>query len=53
LKSSNESFPFAEERRLFYVALTRAKQEAIVSYDLQPSPFITELLEGSYAVKKK
>ncbi|MEZ9708403.1 DNA helicase IV [Vibrio breoganii] len=53
LKSSNESFPYAEERRLFYVALTRAKQEAIVSYDLQPSPFITELLEGSYAVKKK
>ncbi|MPW36227.1 DNA helicase IV [Vibrio sp. B1Z05] len=53
LKSNSDSFPFAEERRLFYVALTRAKQEVIVSYDLQPSVFATELLEGNYAVKKK
>ncbi|OBT13686.1 DNA helicase IV [Vibrio sp. UCD-FRSSP16_10] len=53
LKSTNESFPFAEERRLFYVALTRAKQEVVVSYDLQPSVFATELLEGQYSVKKK
>ncbi|CAM3170784.1 DNA helicase IV [Vibrio rarus] len=53
LKSSNEAFPFAEERRLFYVALTRAKKEVVVCYDLQPSIFATELLEGAYAVSKK
>lgn len=53
LKSSNEEYPFAEERRLFYVAMTRAKNEVIVSYSHQPSPFVTELLEGDYAIKKK
>ncbi|WP_261817757.1 DNA helicase IV [Vibrio gallicus] len=53
LKSSNEEFPFAEERRLFYVAMTRAKQEVIISYDHHPSTFATELLEGDYAIKKK
>lgn len=41
--SQSESYPYAEERRLFYVALTRAKKMAYVLYDcLRPSPFISE-----------
>ncbi|MDD3403183.1 MAG: ATP-dependent helicase [Hespellia sp.] len=41
-----------EERRLFYVAMTRAKEELIISYvktkngkDCEPSRFVDELLE--------
>lgn len=43
---SPETYPHAEERRLFYVALTRAQREVVV---LAPSkamsPFVVELLE--------
>lgn len=51
--SKSESFPFAEERRLFYVAMTRAKKQMYILYDKQrPSPFIGEFLlrieRGSY-----
>jgi len=43
--SKSESFPFAEERRLFYVAMTRAKKRMYVLYDQQrPSPFISEFM---------
>ncbi|MFC3032226.1 UvrD-helicase domain-containing protein [Pseudoalteromonas fenneropenaei] len=39
-----EPFPHAQERRLFYVALTRAKQKVFVLYPhSRPSEFITEL----------
>lgn len=39
-----EAFPDAEERRLLYVALTRAKQQEWLLYSVeQPSPFIAEL----------
>jgi DNA helicase-4 len=42
--SKPEAFPFAEERRLFYVAITRAKKHAYVLYkDTCPSPFITDI----------
>jgi len=43
-----EEFPDAEERRLFYVALTRAKKEVwlTVPPGNQPSEFIAELLEN-------
>lgn len=41
--SQSEPYPYAEERRLFYVALTRAKKMAYILYDQQrPSPFISE-----------
>ena len=51
--SQSEPYPYAEERRLFYVALTRAKKVAYVLYDKQkPSPFIAEFqprfIEGEY-----
>jgi len=40
-----EAFPHAEERRLFYVALTRARHRVYVVGDRrQPSPFFTELI---------
>ncbi|MBN1461648.1 MAG: UvrD-helicase domain-containing protein [Armatimonadetes bacterium] len=48
-----EPFRFAEERRLFYVALTRARHRIYVVYDpTRPSSFVTELLdaEGPYQV---
>ena len=42
---SRERYPFAEERRLFYVAMTRAKKRMYILYDRQkPSPFISEFL---------
>ena len=41
-----ERFRFAEERRLFYVALTRARHRTYVVYDpARPSSFVTELLD--------
>ena len=44
--SEGDSFEHAEERRLFYVALTRARRQAVII--TQPgleSPFVTELNE--------
>ena len=41
--SKAESYAFAEERRLFYVAITRARKHTYILYkDTCPSPFITE-----------
>ncbi|MCF2856232.1 UvrD-helicase domain-containing protein [Pseudoalteromonas sp. SMS1] len=40
-----EAFPHAEERRLFYVALTRAKKQTYILSPQQPSRFITEIAE--------
>lgn len=43
--SRSDNFPFGEERRLFYVAITRAKEKTIVLYDKRyPSIFVTEFL---------
>jgi DNA helicase-4 len=39
-----EDFAFAEERRLFYVALTRAREQTFLIADAKhPSPFVLEL----------
>ena len=47
---SPESFPFAEERRLFYVALTRAqKQVRLYTTNAQPSQFLVELIKSGDA----
>lgn len=43
-----ENFPNAEERRLLYVALTRARRRVfIVAPSTQPSPFVVELIADS------
>ena len=42
------AYPFAEERRLFYVAMTRARNGAyLVTEPVQPSTFVMELLKES------
>jgi DNA helicase IV len=39
------SYPFAEERRLLYVALTRAKRQVVIVADAEEaSPFVAELI---------
>lgn len=53
LLQSHDDFPNAEERRLFYVALTRAKDKAWVLYGAHPSSFVEELRAGDYPVIKK
>ncbi|MBU1566856.1 MAG: UvrD-helicase domain-containing protein [Proteobacteria bacterium] len=43
-----ESHEHAEERRLFYVAVTRAKHHSYILFDIEkPSEFIQEIREGS------
>lgn len=43
--TKSDQFPFGEERRLFYVAITRAKMKTIVLYDKRfPSVFVNEFL---------
>lgn len=44
LLSEDEEYRFAEERRLFYVALTRTKNETILLIPSEPSLFVKELL---------
>lgn len=42
-----DSYPFAEERRLFYVALTRTKNNTyILAPDKKMSPFVEELIKN-------
>lgn len=43
--TESDQFPYGEERRLFYVAITRAKVKTIVLYDGRfPSVFVDEFL---------
>ena len=37
----------AEERRLFYVGITRARDELILTYPGEPSPFLAEIPSGA------
>lgn len=48
-----DDFPNAEERRLFYVAITRAKKHVYLLIDEQarPSEFLTEILNGGYEIE--
>ena len=47
--SQGDPYPNAEERRLFYVALTRTRRRVYLLADSQfPSSFIQELLEPAY-----
>ncbi len=50
---SGGAFPFAEERRLFYVAMTRARNGAyLVTDPVQPSTFVAELLRESSELRQ-
>lgn len=45
LLTQSDQFPYAEERRLFYVATTRAKEKTFIVYDQEhPSIFVNEFL---------
>ncbi len=47
-----EAHPNAEERRLLYVALTRARRQVFLLADGgSPSEFVTELIDGGYDVE--
>ncbi|WP_171832154.1 UvrD-helicase domain-containing protein [Oceanispirochaeta sp. M1] len=51
LLPNKESYPYAEERRLFYVALTRAKRRVYLIFNpLDPSPFMEELESKDYNI---
>ena len=48
-----EAYPFAEERRLFYVAMTRARVGVyLVTDPVHPSAFVTELLRESGGLRQ-
>jgi DNA helicase-4 len=47
-----EGYAFAEERRLFYVAITRAKERAYLITDMSiASDFIVELINNNYPLE--
>ncbi len=49
LLPTSDDFTFSEERRLFYVALTRAKKHAyLFAQATRPSSFIKEMLKENY-----
>jgi len=50
LTQSQDDYAYSEERRLFYVALTRAKEKAWVTHSGAGSVFVQELLDGDYPV---
>lgn len=52
LTQNQVDFPFAEERRLFYVAMTRAKEKVWITYTGSGSCFIQELLTEGYPISK-
>ncbi len=49
VRLKDENYPYAEERRLFYVAATRARKGVYVLADKRnPSPFSLEIMKGKY-----
>lgn len=49
-QKSEKDFPYSEERRLFYVALTRAREKVYIIYDkVNPSTFVEELININIA----
>lgn len=51
--TKSDQFPYGEERRLFYVAITRAKIKTLVLYDKRfPSVFVDEFLHPEKVTEK-
>lgn len=51
LLPTTDTYPYSEERRLFYVALTRARKHTyLFALDKQPSSFVEELLSPNYDI---
>ena len=51
LLPKEDGFPHAEERRLFYVAVTRARHQVFVITDMtNGSAFVEELLDGDFVL---
>ncbi len=53
LTQSLDNYAYAEERRLFYVAMTRAKEKVWVTHSGSGSVFVQELLNGDYSIIKQ
>ncbi|MGV2988328.1 DNA helicase IV [Vibrio sp. E150_011] len=53
LTATTDTYPHAEERRLFYVALSRAKKKVWVTYQSTPSVFVKEIAEYDQVIVKK
>ena len=52
LLPSADAYPYGEERRLCYVAVTRARQSCYIIADPHaPSPFVEELRQPRYQIK--
>ncbi len=50
--SESDKFPYGEERRLLYVALTRAKKQShLICDSTEPSRFALELVEDEYPIQ--
>lgn len=51
--TKSDQYPYGEERRLFYVAITRAKIKTFVLYDIRfPSVFVDEFLHPEKITEK-
>jgi len=53
LTLSQDDYAYSEERRLFYVAMTRAREKVWVTHSGNGSVFVQELLNGDYPVSKQ
>ncbi|WP_261883855.1 DNA helicase IV [Vibrio pelagius] len=53
LTESSDKFPYAEERRLFYVAMTRAKEKVWITHSGDGSGFVQELHQSDYPVVRR
>lgn len=53
LSQSDDLFPYAEERRLFYVAMTRARHKVWITHSGDGSGFVQELNSGDWPVIRK
>ncbi|MCK6263879.1 DNA helicase IV [Vibrio sp. ZSDE26] len=53
LTQSKDNFTDAEERRLFYVAMTRAKEKVWICHSGNGSRFVQELADSDYPIVKQ